>query len=74
MTTKRKPGRKPTGRFREPTSVVLSADEKTRLLRWGRSVSAAVRAVLAVADAARDTPEDAARLACVLTESRAVVP
>jgi hypothetical protein len=53
---------------------VLSADEKTRLLRWGRSVSAAVRAVLAVADAARDTPEDAARLACVLTESRAVVP
>lgn len=74
MTTKRKPGRRATGRLREPTSVVLSADERERLLRWGRSVSAAVRAVLVVAETARDAPGDAERIARALTESRAVAP
>lgn len=37
---------------RANTSIRLSADEKRRLLEWGPDVSAAVRRVLAVADAA----------------------
>jgi len=38
---------------RTNTSIRLSADERRRLLEWGPDVSAAVRRVLAVADAAR---------------------
>lgn len=38
---------------RTNTSIRLSADERRRLLEWGPDVSAAVRRVLAVAEAAK---------------------
>jgi hypothetical protein len=50
--TRKGPGRPATGKVRKGTSVSLSADEKARLARWGETLSAAVRRVLAVAEAA----------------------
>jgi hypothetical protein len=41
-----KRGRPATGRVRKGTSIALSESEKARLLRWGPSASAAVRALL----------------------------
>lgn len=45
-------GRPATGKIRKGTSISLSDAERERLERWGETVSAAVRRVLAVAEAA----------------------
>lgn len=50
-------GRPATGRVRKGTSISLSDAERERLERWGETVSAAVRRVLAVAEAAEERGE-----------------
>lgn len=45
-------GRPATGKVRKGTSISLSPAERERLARWGETLSAAVRRVLAVAEAA----------------------
>lgn len=52
-------GRPATGRTRKGTSISLSDAERERLERWGETTSAAVRRVLAVAEAAEARGEAA---------------